>query len=92
MGGAALVWWWHGARLQAAMFHESRMYVAMRRVLRVSNLSPDTRVMLAGAQGDTDEEPNEERALDDAMCAMEEMVAQDYSCLMTQGHTHARSG
>ena len=72
------------------MFSESRAYVSMRKALSVGSWSHDTRMMLlGGADGEAASVPLQSE-LDYAMCAMEEMVVQDYSCLVYQ--ESARSG
>jgi hypothetical protein len=70
------------------MFSESRAYVSMRKALSVGSWSHDTRMMLLG--GADGEGAGVQSELDYALCAMEEMVVQDYSCLVYE--ESARSG
>jgi hypothetical protein len=67
----------------AGMFSESRTYVSMRKALSVGSWSHDTRMMLLSSSG-------VQIKLDYPLCAMEEMVVQDYSCLVYE--ESARSG
>lgn len=66
------------------MFHEARLYVAMRQAMWGHSFSSGARVMLAHGSGRQTPSGDFIAGSGDIGCVVEEIVTQDYSCILTE--------